>query len=103
MGNGLKLMSVQQAVEMATGQRVNPSTCWRWAISGSGGVVLKTWLLGGRRVTTIEEVIEFLERKTALNSRSGTMSKTRAKLEFELGGPLAARDCKTKHERERKA
>ena len=85
MEKSLKLMEVRKAVEMATSRRMNPSTCWRWATTGSGGIVLKTWLLGGRRLTTIEAVLEFMERKTAANAQYEFMSKTRTKLARELG------------------
>lgn len=85
MASGYKFLSVAQAVESATGRRVNPSTCWRWAARGSKGVRLETWLLGGRRVTTVEAVLLFLELRTAKSQRPERLSNSRAALEKELG------------------
>ncbi len=46
-----KYLPVGLAIELVTGTRPHPSTCWRWSTRGCGGVVLKTWMIGGRRRT----------------------------------------------------
>ncbi len=60
-----KFLPVPAAIEAVTGSRPHPSTCWRWAIKGSGGRKLKTWMVGGRRCTTIPSVEEFICQRTA--------------------------------------
>jgi len=80
----MKLMNVLDAIEAAAGQRVHPSTAWRWTQRGSRGRVLRTWLLGGRRMTTLEAVREFLESRGTAAAATRGKSKARLALESEL-------------------
>lgn len=84
--SAINYLSVPSAIEAATGQRPTPTTCWRWYTRGSKGVVLQTWMLGGRRVTTQEAVQDFIERRTksALPTRPSA-GKVRSELNRELG------------------
>jgi hypothetical protein len=47
---------------------VHPSTLWRWALRGLGGVRLETTMVGGTRVTTEEALRRFFE---SLAARAG--------------------------------
>jgi hypothetical protein len=51
--------------QLAKEERVNPSTTWRWYLSGCRGVKLETYVSGGRRYTTREAFRRFQERCTA--------------------------------------
>jgi hypothetical protein len=44
------------------GHPIHIATLHRWRLRGVRGVRLRTWLVGGVRVTTESAVIEFLER-----------------------------------------
>jgi hypothetical protein len=81
-----KYLLVPAAVEAVTGSRPHPSTCWRWCIKGSAGVVLKTWMVGGRRMTTPEAVQDFIARKTAQTTptTAAEQSEVSKKLQREL-------------------
>lgn len=59
-----KMIRVPLAVEIVTGTRPCVRKCWRWYTLGIGGVKLQTWLVGGSRLTTVEAVREFIERRT---------------------------------------
>ena len=65
-----RMMRVPDAVFAVTGVRPSPSKCWRWYQQGIKGVVLETWLVGGSRMTTMQAVREFIERRTNGFSRS---------------------------------
>lgn len=78
-------LSIPTAIERATGNRPHPSTCWRWATQGAGGHILKTWMLGGRRKTTVKAVHEFIEARTQATTPAANISEVRAKLNKELG------------------
>lgn len=80
-----KFLPVLTAIEAQTGVRPHPSTPWRWATKGQGGVVLQTWMVGGRRMTTVEAVAEFIEARTQAASPQSTVSKVREALNRELG------------------
>ncbi len=47
------------------GKKVHRTTLGRWASKGRGGVVLRTWMLGGVRYTTRRAILEFVERLSA--------------------------------------
>jgi len=59
-----KLLSLPDAIEAVTGQRPNPSTCWRWAVQAPPGKRLKSWMVGSRRLTTVEAVNEWISMRT---------------------------------------
>jgi len=80
-----KFLPVPDAIEQVTDRRPHPATCWRWAIQGSGGVILQTWMIGGRRCTTVEAVRSFIESRTSQTTPSSGVSKVREKLNRELG------------------
>lgn len=81
-----KFLPVPKAIEIVTGYRPNPSTCWRWAQFGVKGVVLRTWMLGGRRKTTIDAVEQFIaERSKPPRPRSAGDDPIREELFRELG------------------
>lgn len=87
------LIRVPKAVEIVTGTRPSAPKCWRWYTVGIGGVVLRTWLVGGSRLTNVESVREFIEMRTNPTNepqkrkpRVRKLSKqTREFLERELG------------------
>lgn len=59
--DGSKLIGMVQAVEIVTnGYRPSAPTLTRWATRGVKGVRLQTTCMGGRRLTTIENVERFL-------------------------------------------
>jgi len=60
-----KLFSVPKAVELATGRRPHPATCFRWRQRGISGVRLETLKVGGRRETSVEAVHRFVAATTA--------------------------------------
>jgi hypothetical protein len=80
-----KYLPVAVAIQAETGCRMHPSTCWRWSSRGSRGIVLKTWLIGGRRMTTVEEVRAFLNLLNAGDAADDKNDKTRRELAAELG------------------
>lgn len=55
-----------EAVQKATGRRPHLSTVVRWCQrSNRHGIRLESWLIGGRRVTSVERVRAYNERTTA--------------------------------------
>ena len=84
MNNNEKLLPLVAAVEEATGQRLHPSTCHRWRISGIAGVRLETQKCGGKRVTSVEAVHRFNDEVT-----------------FAADGESAAPQARTPRQRER--
>ncbi len=82
-----KYLSVPDAFEQLTGSRPNPTTCWRWA-KDSG---LETWMIGGRRRTTIEAVQQFIESRTLdakLKARAPKPSEAASDAKDELARRL---------------
>lgn len=79
-----KYLPVLQAIEETIGYRPDPTTGWRWSTKGRGGVKLKTWMVGGRRMTTIEAVESFIEERTKQTTPRES-STVREKLNEELG------------------
>jgi hypothetical protein len=78
-----KYVSIGKAFEELTGTRPHPSTIWRWALKGSKGVTLKSWLVGGRRMTTFEAVQSFIDsRSAALQVTPSAESKDKVKREL---------------------
>lgn len=53
------------AIEQATGYRPHPSTAVRWCSKPNRhGNVLKSWMIGGRRMTSVEAVRCYNEANT---------------------------------------
>ena len=59
-----KLMPLVDAVDRATGRRPHLSTVLRWCTKGSGGVRLESRILGGRRLTSVDAVLRYIEAST---------------------------------------
>lgn len=79
--------------ELARREQVNISTCWRWAQRGVRGVVLETYLQGGRRFTTAEAFARFVERTTA--AADGLQATTtRPARQRQAAIARAERECK---------
>jgi len=53
------------AVEQASGRRPHLSTCLRWCTRGARGVRLESWVLGGRRLTSVAAVLRYMDATTA--------------------------------------
>lgn len=64
MKEGRKFLSIMEAIERVTSRRVSPATCHRWISTGLNGIVLESWMLGGRRFTTVEAVQRFVEARS---------------------------------------
>lgn len=62
------LLPLVQAVEQATGRRPHLSTVIRWTTKGSSGVKLDSSVLGGRRFTTVENVLSYLKAVTEIKT-----------------------------------
>jgi hypothetical protein len=61
-----KALPLVEAVQKATGRRPHLSTVVRWCQrSNRHGIRLESWLIGGRRVTSVERVRAYNERTTA--------------------------------------
>ncbi|QEG23898.1 DUF1580 domain-containing protein [Mariniblastus fucicola] len=66
------------------GFQPNRSTVFRWTTRGSGGRILSTIKVGGRRVTTVEALLAFFESDgPAAQCVSQSASDTEAYLESE--------------------
>jgi hypothetical protein len=63
--NQKKLMPSVEAVEKATGLSPHPITVTRWLTVGVSGVVLNSVVVGGRRMSTVADVTEFIAATTA--------------------------------------
>lgn len=63
-----------EAIASETGHRPHLSTAHRWCQRGVGGTKLKSWKIGGRRMTTVEAVREFVEATTSASDPSAAQS-----------------------------
>lgn len=63
------LLSVSKAIEQVTGQRINPTTAWRWREKGVRGVKLQVVHFGGRVMTTTDFVQKFLDACSSDSAR----------------------------------
>ena len=95
-----KLLNICEAIHSVTGRRPNLSTGWRWASKGCRGIRLRTAVLGGKMLTSIEWVEEFIQATTeARNANyvspvatsSTTREKQKAKASAELRAKLSKR------------
>ncbi|MEX1027123.1 MAG: DUF1580 domain-containing protein [Candidatus Paceibacterota bacterium] len=64
-----KLRPLVEAIDIATGRQPHLSTCMRWCTRGIKGVKLASWMVGGRRLTTVEAVHAFVAKTTAASER----------------------------------
>ncbi len=80
----MKFLTIAAAIEQMTGKRPHPVTCWRWSKKGIAGVKLQTWRVGGRRLTTLQAVQEFIEASTRASVKVAPQSFVSAKLRKEL-------------------
>jgi len=60
-----KLLPLVEAVDKATGRQPHLSTVIRWCSRGSAGVRLEYKCLGGRKLTSAEAVLRYVEAVTA--------------------------------------
>lgn len=67
---GENLFPLSVAVEKATGIRPHYTTILRWINKGQNGVKLESTMLGGRRLTSTDAVLRYMDRVT--EARSGT-------------------------------
>jgi len=59
------LMPLVKAVEAATSRKPHLSTVLRWCQRGSCGIRLESRILGGRRLTSPEAVVRYMDAVTA--------------------------------------
>ena len=57
-----KKYPIVEAIERVTGRRVSHGQAIRWARKGRGGVVLRCWRRGPRRVTTLSAVRDVIRK-----------------------------------------
>src|SRR5690606_24123552 len=57
--------------EAAKRSGVNPSTVWRWTLSGARGTRLESYCLGAKRYTTVEALERFSAACTAASASGG--------------------------------
>lgn len=66
-----KLLPLCEAVHAATGTKPHLSTVLRWSTRGTAdGIRLETRILGGRRLTSVEAVLRYMQATT--EARNGT-------------------------------
>ena len=81
----MQYLPVVKAIETVAGVRVSPPTATRWCTEGVQGVVLRSVLLGKRRLSTVEWVQAFIDaRSQQPEPQPEADSTTRKKLEQEL-------------------
>jgi hypothetical protein len=67
------LMPVKAAHKKATGVNVHPATCYRWCTKkNKHGILLKSWIVGNKRLTTPEAIEEYINLNTELAGKAGT-------------------------------
>lgn len=71
-----QLLPLVTAVEQATGLRPHLSTCLRWCTRGSKGIRLESWIVGGRRYTTVLAVRRYRDAVTSASEKTGRPSVT---------------------------
>jgi len=60
-----KMMLVRDAILEVTGMKISMVSAWRFCTVGQAGIRLRYWMLGGRKLTTIEEVTRWMDQVTA--------------------------------------
>ncbi len=65
------LISFAEAAKyLPAGRRPSYSTWWRWFRKGVRGIRLKTYLVGGRRYTTVDDIRTFVNQLSSSNEPS---------------------------------
>jgi hypothetical protein len=70
--------------ELAKREGVNVATTFRWANRGCRGIRLETFLLGGRRFTTVEAFSRFVAQTTATVNATALPAYTAKAREAEI-------------------
>lgn len=70
MSRNERLYTLPIAVEKATGRRPHLTTCLRWTTRGVSGIKLESFVLGGRRLTSEEAVLRFMDAVTEVKTVS---------------------------------
>ena len=96
-----KLLNICEAIHSVTGRRPNLSTGWRWSTKGCRGIRLRTAVLGGKMLTTIAWVEEFIQATTEARNANyvspvATSSTTRDKQIAKASADLHAKLNKPK-------
>jgi hypothetical protein len=60
-----KMLPVRDAIFQVTGQEISAVSAWRYCTVGQSGIRLRYWMLGGKKLTTTEEVIEWMDSVTS--------------------------------------
>lgn len=66
----MKFLPLVEAIRLATGRTVHLSTALRWCLDGRSGQRLQSWMVGGRRMTTVESCEAFIEATTQARTPS---------------------------------
>ena len=74
----IDLLPLVEAVHSATGRKIHLSTVLRWCMAGRSGHRLESWILGGRRMTTTEAVIRFIDATTQSRTPRGFKDEPKA-------------------------
>ena len=64
-----QVLTIAEAVKVLP-TRPSVHTLWRWSQKGLRGVRLETWLIGGRRVTSVEAVQRFISATSDAGERA---------------------------------
>lgn len=59
--NQVKMLPVVNAIHSAVGLSVSRTTAHRWTTTGHKGVILKSWRVVGKRLSTEEAVKQFID------------------------------------------
>ncbi|WP_461506906.1 DUF1580 domain-containing protein [Rhodopirellula baltica] len=75
------LLPLLVAIERATGHRPHPSTPMRWCLKpNKHGNVLESWMIGGRRMTSVEAVRRYIDANTRQSSHQQSVRPAPIKL-----------------------
>lgn len=92
-------MPLCKAIEQASGFRPHLTTALRWCTRGARGRKLRSVLLGGRRMTTVEAVLDFMhvDQTTDVDlekpaDRSNAIGKAKAQLTRIIKGKRIKKD-----------
>lgn len=87
-----KYLPLVDAVEEATGRRPHLTTCLRWCTRGTrNGVRLSSRVLGGRRLTTVDAVRDYMNAAT--NASVGGMVEPLHQKDVDMSAMAAPVDA----------